>query len=145
MPFYLLFLWFYSFFPFLANLCLPTTFFSYFQLLLNDQRFITWEPIPYFWFAFHWLAMSHSCYNPVIYCYMNARFRGGFLQILHYVPCLRRCCCVSQCGRSTRNGSIGTGFALTGEMIDSLRADRFTRKPRIYIRCHFQNKTNGFL
>lgn len=105
------------------------------QLLLNDKRFITWEPIPYFWFAFHWLAMSHSCYNPVIYCYMNARFRGGFLQILHFIPGIRRCCCVSHCGRG-RNGSIGTNFALTGEMIESLRTDRFTRKPRIYIRCY---------
>uniref|UniRef100_A0A1B0GFG4 G-protein coupled receptors family 1 profile domain-containing protein n=1 Tax=Glossina morsitans morsitans TaxID=37546 RepID=A0A1B0GFG4_GLOMM len=63
-------------------------------LLLNDEEFRLWGPLPYIWFAFHWLAMSHSCYNPIIYCYMNARFRGGFLQIIHRVPGLRRCCCL---------------------------------------------------
>lgn len=53
--------------------------------------------LPYLWFAFHWLAMSHSCYNPVIYCYMNARFRGGFRHIWQrlvygrwWCACLRR-------------------------------------------------------
>lgn len=103
--------------------------------MLNDISLLTWEPIPYFWFAFHWLAMSHSCYNPVIYCYMNARFRGGFVQILHCIPGVRRCFCVRQCARG-RSGSIGTGFQLTGEKFDGLMpTDRLTRKPRIYIRC----------
>ncbi|KAM7363038.1 RYamide receptor isoform 2-T6 [Cochliomyia hominivorax] len=63
-------------------------------LLNNDDVLLAWGPLPYFWFAFHWLAMSHSCYNPIIYCYMNARFRGGFLQIIYRVPGLRRCCCL---------------------------------------------------
>lgn len=89
-------------------------YFSHAQLLLNDQSFVAWEPVPYFWFAFHWLAMSHSCYNPVIYCYMNARFRGGFMQILHHVPFIRRCCCMRNCTRG-RSGSFGANFALTGE------------------------------
>uniref|UniRef100_A0A034WSP6 Neuropeptide Y receptor n=1 Tax=Bactrocera dorsalis TaxID=27457 RepID=A0A034WSP6_BACDO len=68
--------------------------FNVLVILLNDDAFKIWEPLPYFWFAFHWLAMSHSCYNPIIYCYMNARFRGGFLQIIYRVPGLRRCCCL---------------------------------------------------
>ncbi|EDV30401.2 uncharacterized protein Dana_GF23269, isoform B [Drosophila ananassae] len=68
--------------------------FNILQLLLNDEEFARWTPLPYVWFAFHWLAMSHSCYNPIIYCYMNARFRGGFLQIMYRVPGLRRCCCL---------------------------------------------------
>uniref|UniRef100_A0A6P4DVI4 Neuropeptide Y receptor-like n=1 Tax=Drosophila rhopaloa TaxID=1041015 RepID=A0A6P4DVI4_DRORH len=74
--------------------------FNILQLLLNDEEFTRWVPLPYVWFAFHWLAMSHSCYNPIIYCYMNARFRGGFIQIMHRVPGLRRCCCVNRFLRS---------------------------------------------
>ncbi|KAE8737205.1 hypothetical protein FOCC_FOCC017333 [Frankliniella occidentalis] len=35
------------------------------------------------YFAFHWLAMSHSCLNPLIYCWMNARFRQSFRSVLH--------------------------------------------------------------
>lgn len=27
-----------------------------------------------------------GCYNPLIYCYMNARFRSGFIAILHRLP-----------------------------------------------------------
>uniref|UniRef100_A0A182J7T8 G-protein coupled receptors family 1 profile domain-containing protein n=1 Tax=Anopheles atroparvus TaxID=41427 RepID=A0A182J7T8_ANOAO len=42
----------------------------------------TWPPLPYLYFAFHWLAMSHCCYNPLIYCYMNAKFRAGFRTLL---------------------------------------------------------------
>ncbi|XP_054725182.1 RYamide receptor-like isoform X3 [Anastrepha obliqua] len=68
--------------------------FNVLVLLLNDDDFKMWDPLPYFWFAFHWLAMSHSCYNPIIYCYMNARFRGGFLQIIYRVPVFRRCFCL---------------------------------------------------
>ncbi|KAI8045375.1 hypothetical protein M5D96_001555 [Drosophila gunungcola] len=86
--------------------------FNILQLLLNDEEFAHWVPLPYVWFAFHWLAMSHSCYNPIIYCYMNARFRGGFLQIVHRVPGLRRCCCLNRLLRSGGERS----YEPTGEM-----------------------------
>ncbi|XP_017846762.1 RYamide receptor [Drosophila busckii] len=79
--------------------------FNILQLLLNDEKFNDWKPLPYVWFAFHWLAMSHSCYNPIIYCYMNARFRGGFLQIMYRVPGLRRCCCLHRYLRSRNERS----------------------------------------
>ncbi|KAH8312589.1 hypothetical protein KR044_011580 [Drosophila immigrans] len=75
--------------------------FNILQLVLKDmESTVYWSPLPYVWFAFHWLAMSHSCYNPIIYCYMNARFRGGFLQIMYRVPGLRRCCCLHRYLRS---------------------------------------------
>ncbi|KAJ1531675.1 hypothetical protein ONE63_000344 [Megalurothrips usitatus] len=34
--------------------------------------------LPGLYFACHWLAMSHSCLNPLIYFWMNARFRQSF-------------------------------------------------------------------
>lgn len=83
----------------------------------------SWSLLPYLWFAFHWLAMSHSCYNPIIYCYMNARFRVGFITVLHRIPGLRRCICLKRL-RGTHNNHINngesvigaTGLALTGEL-----------------------------
>lgn len=48
----------------------------------NDESWGAWPGMPYVWFASHWLAMSHSCYNPIIYCYMNNRYRRGFKQVL---------------------------------------------------------------
>ncbi|KAL4706596.1 hypothetical protein ACJJTC_009008, partial [Scirpophaga incertulas] len=49
----------------------------------------TWPGVPYVWFASHWLAMSHSCYNPIIYCYMNTRYRRGFRQVLSWLLRIR--------------------------------------------------------
>lgn len=112
--------------------------------MLYDHRVHTWTALPFIWFGCHWLAMSHSCYNPFIYCYMNARFRGGFVQVLHAIPGLRHCWCVRRLVRTQdTNGNLGgmggTNFAMTGELID----DNFgglIRKTRIRIRC--LNKSN---
>lgn len=91
--------------------------------MLYDHRVHTWAALPFIWFGCHWLAMSHSCYNPFIYCYMNARFRGGFVQVLHAIPGLRHCWCVRRLVRTQdTNGHMGLGggtnFALTGELIE---------------------------
>lgn len=94
----------------------------------NEQ----WDFLPYLWFACHWLAMSHSCYNPIIYCYMNARFRSGFIQVLHQVPGLRRCGCLKRCGGRPRSGSNATNLVNTGEKTDPAV---LRRKNRIRIRC----------
>lgn len=50
-----------------------------------------WPGMTYLWALFHWLAMSHSCYNPLILCWMNAKFRTGFCCTFYHFPCLRRC------------------------------------------------------
>ncbi|CAH0725252.1 unnamed protein product, partial [Brenthis ino] len=48
----------------------------------DDVEWSKWPGMPYVWFVAHWLAMSHCCYNPIIYCYMNVRYRSGFKQVL---------------------------------------------------------------
>ena len=48
-----------------------------------------WAGMRYLWTAFHWLAMSHTCHNPVILCWMNAKFRSGFSRVVERVPLLR--------------------------------------------------------
>lgn len=35
--------------------------------------------------------MSHTCYNPVILCWMSNKFRSGFCNVAYMLPCLRRC------------------------------------------------------
>ncbi|KFB37654.1 AGAP001592-PB-like protein [Anopheles sinensis] len=37
----------------------------------------------------YWLAMSNSMYNPIIYCWMNSRFRRGFQQFFRCCPFVR--------------------------------------------------------
>ncbi|XP_055343290.1 RYamide receptor-like [Paramacrobiotus metropolitanus] len=46
--------------------------------------------IHFVWFACHWLAMSHATYNPIIYFWMNYKFRAGFVYALNLVFCFRR-------------------------------------------------------
>ncbi|XP_072939840.1 RYamide receptor-like [Epargyreus clarus] len=53
----------------------------------EDENWIKWPGMPYVWFACHWLAMSHTCYNPIIYCFMNTRYRRAFKQIFESVLC----------------------------------------------------------
>uniref|UniRef100_A0A336L1X4 CSON002623 protein n=1 Tax=Culicoides sonorensis TaxID=179676 RepID=A0A336L1X4_CULSO len=103
--------------------------------------------LPYFWFAFHWLAMSHSCYNPLIYCYMNTRFRSGFITVLHTVPVVRSCSCLQRCSTRPRSGSNATHLAHTGEMLG--RDDLIRRKTRIRIdevsQMHRNNTCTTFI
>lgn len=116
---------------------------AFLQLLLSDERVLNWQPLPYFWFACHWCAMSHSCYNPIIYCYMNARFRGGFIQVVYAIPGIRNCWCVRRMVRARDTNGMATNFALTGEQNDNFPGTNggsgggggLMRKTRIRIRC----------
>ncbi|CAL4097464.1 unnamed protein product [Meganyctiphanes norvegica] len=36
----------------------------------------------------YWLAMSNSMYNPMIYCWLNNRFRNGFKRVFSACPCI---------------------------------------------------------
>ncbi|XP_055586842.1 RYamide receptor-like [Uranotaenia lowii] len=84
-----------------------------FLMIVNVDT--SWDLLPYVWFGFHWLAMSHSCYNPIIYCYMNARFRSGFILVLHGVPGLQQlCCCIRHKVPSQLGRNVGSSVALAG-------------------------------
>ncbi|XP_026666459.1 RYamide receptor-like isoform X2 [Ceratina calcarata] len=59
-------------------------------LMDNNETLGSWVGLPFVWMLLHWLAMSHSCYNPVIYCWMNARFRTGFITAISCLPGVHR-------------------------------------------------------
>ena len=59
---------------------------------IQGAEFWAWPPIRFIFFAVHWMAMSHTVCNPIIYCWMNSRFRAGFKTAAYRVPCVRRLC-----------------------------------------------------
>ena len=59
--------------------------------LLGDmhQGIYDYKYIQVVWCACHWLAMSNSCYNPMVYCWMNSKYRNGFRYVLRFCPCIQ--------------------------------------------------------
>jgi len=56
-------------------------------LPITVDRFRYIQPL---WIACHWLAMSNCCYNPIVYCWMNDKFRNGFRYAFGWCPCVQR-------------------------------------------------------
>nr|BAB87199.1 urechistachykinin receptor [Urechis unicinctus]BAC54121.1 Uru-TK receptor [Urechis unicinctus] len=44
------------------------------------------DSVQLIYLCIYWLAMSNSMYNPIIYCWMNARFRKGFKYVFRWLP-----------------------------------------------------------
>ncbi|XP_034249815.1 tachykinin-like peptides receptor 99D isoform X2 [Thrips palmi] len=57
----------------------------------------------------YWLAMSNSMYNPIIYCYMNSRFRRGFQAFFFWCPCVRK-----PAATLTRREAVTSRYSVTG-------------------------------
>ncbi|XP_048093495.1 probable G-protein coupled receptor 83 [Alosa alosa] len=57
-------------------------------VLLLSSRAIRSNNILYF--SFHWLAMSSTCYNPFIYCWLNHSFRAELKRLLAVCPWRKR-------------------------------------------------------
>ncbi|XP_071039784.1 RYamide receptor isoform X2 [Parasteatoda tepidariorum] len=89
--------------------------------------------IMYLWFACHWLAMSHACYNPAIYCWMNEKYRHGFREVFRWLPCVTNP--RSRMAQSHNSTATAVSMRMTTRVDDctlSLRtADGFNRAWKI--------------
>ena len=58
--------------------------------LVGDRHDEIWrfKYIQVVWIVCHWFAMSNCCYNPMVYCWMNSKFRNGFKYVLRCCPCI---------------------------------------------------------
>lgn len=63
------------------------------------------EHLKLIWNASMWLSMSHACYNPFVYVWMNKTFRRGFYRIC------ATCCCRK--GRRTNSVQEEQTMAMT--------------------------------
>ncbi|ELT96089.1 hypothetical protein CAPTEDRAFT_195613 [Capitella teleta] len=60
--------------------------------IVGDVHESVWHfrHIQVLWSGAHWLAMSNCCYNPIVYCWMNSKFRQGFKYSLRCQKLLSR-------------------------------------------------------
>ena len=58
----------------------------YFIYSYHDPSIIKIPYINHIYLGFYWLAMSNTCVNPIIYYWMNNRFRAYFNTILFCIP-----------------------------------------------------------
>ncbi|XP_076167648.1 RYamide receptor isoform X2 [Ptiloglossa arizonensis] len=109
-------------------------------ILDNNETLRSWPGLPFVWMVLHWLAMSHSCYNPVIYCWMNARFRSGFITAIGCLPGVYRILRNDRRRNTNRNTSMN-GIPLTGIEGSGHSVLRRMNTCTTYISVH--RKTNG--
>ncbi|XP_045107331.1 RYamide receptor-like [Portunus trituberculatus] len=97
-----------------------------------------WTHTHHVWFICHWLAMSHACYNPLILCWMNTKFREGYLLALYrLLPC-----CRSRLSHSLLQLRQSAG--LQRAYTSSTRASRTQRYSAVYLECQVR-ENNGDL
>ncbi|XP_046643009.1 neuromedin-K receptor-like isoform X2 [Daphnia pulicaria] len=63
---------------------------GYFVYQFIDDQVISYKYVQHIFLAFYWLAMSNAMINPLVYYYMNARFRQYFKTVLCHFLCRGR-------------------------------------------------------
>ncbi|XP_077512667.1 tachykinin-like peptides receptor 86C [Amblyomma americanum] len=58
---------------------------AYFLYVFHHPSVVHSDDVQHVYLAMYWLAMSHAMYNPIVYYFMNHRFKRYFRQCL--------CCC----------------------------------------------------
>ncbi|KRX81138.1 Tachykinin-like peptides receptor 99D [Trichinella sp. T6] len=61
-------------------------YFTFLVPLFAEMDFLTAQHV---YMSMYWLAMSSTVVNPIIYCWMNSRFRTGFRYIFRWLPCVQ--------------------------------------------------------
>ncbi|XP_042909337.1 tachykinin-like peptides receptor 86C isoform X2 [Parasteatoda tepidariorum] len=55
---------------------------AYFLYVYHHQDALSSQYIQHVYLAIYWLAMSNSCYNPIVYYWMNSKFRDYFRTVM---------------------------------------------------------------
>ncbi|XP_060824517.1 neuromedin-K receptor-like isoform X3 [Bombus pascuorum] len=87
---------------------------SYFPEITNEPY------IQEVFLGIYWLAMSNSMYNPIIYCWMNSRFRRGFAHFFSWCPMVQ----VPAEPSLSRSEALTSRYSCTGSPQTNTRISR---------------------
>ncbi|XP_013411110.1 tachykinin-like peptides receptor 99D isoform X2 [Lingula anatina] len=60
----------------------------FFLLQFEHDHIFHYDGIQYIWLVVFWVAMSNTMFNPIVYVWMNKRFRCGFKSFFRWLPCV---------------------------------------------------------
>lgn len=97
--------------------------------------------IGHIYLSFYWLAMSNTCVNPIIYYYMNQRFRTYFNQVLCCVPnYISKTAKTQWTAGSQRRAKSDTQFSF---IYHNQRSRRFSERTTIEVPPRAMSMNNG--
>ncbi|CAG5088711.1 Similar to TkR99D: Tachykinin-like peptides receptor 99D (Drosophila melanogaster), partial [Cotesia congregata] len=94
--------------------------FHVYFIVVSSVPELTNEPyIQEVYLAIYWLAMSNSMYNPMIYCWMNSKFRRGFSVVFRWCPGVH-----VEPEHALSRSEVITRYSCTGSPIGNTRISR---------------------
>ncbi|XP_028028937.1 tachykinin-like peptides receptor 99D isoform X2 [Bombyx mandarina] len=106
----------------------------YFVVTSYYPDVVSYPHIQEIYLGIYWLAMSNSMYNPIIYCWMNSKFRRGFKQFFW-------CCGAFGGGGLARHRALGPDR--TDRSMRSLSPSRKNGTSTIRISMHSMYNNNA--
>ncbi|KAH0560407.1 Tachykinin-like peptides receptor 99D [Cotesia glomerata] len=106
--------------------------FHVYFIVVSSVPEVTNEPyIQEVYLAIYWLAMSNSMYNPMIYCWMNSKFRRGFSVVFRWCPGVH-----VEPEHALSRSEVITRYSCTGSPIGNTR---ISRNGTVRIPMHLQS------
>ncbi|KAF2352183.1 G protein-coupled receptor rhodopsin-like [Trinorchestia longiramus] len=62
---------------------------AFFLYQYHDSQVLDTDHVQHIYLSFYWLAMANAMVNPIVYYWMNARFRAYFREVMTQCLCLR--------------------------------------------------------
>ncbi|XP_052789818.1 RYamide receptor-like [Mya arenaria] len=108
------------------------------EALSHSDALYSFEHYQFIWTSFHWLAMSYACYNPIVYFWMNKRFRAGFKGMIFF--CTR---CKKGYGRSVCHGRRTRAPHRTNSASSSRYSPRASIDETKIVKLSYLQRDNG--
>eukprot|EP00095_Tigriopus_kingsejongensis_P008098 maker-scaffold590_size129399-snap-gene-0.30 protein:Tk08098 transcript:maker-scaffold590_size129399-snap-gene-0.30-mRNA-1 annotation:"tachykinin-like peptides receptor 86c-like isoform x1" len=102
----------------------------YFIYAYHDNSIVNKAFIQHVYLFFYWLAMANTMVNPIVYYWMNKRFRKYFIRVLFFLPRLLSCNWNFVVGKPANANGIEMGTVSNGFGRDSRSGHHIMERSR---------------